>query len=244
MAAWAWRWPPTSGSLHPEARFSANFARLGFHQGFGLSVTLPALVGQQRAAKLLYTGRRVPGDEAVAIGLADASVGAARRGARSWPSPSLPIAASAPLAVASIRGTLRGDLADRVAMATERELAEQTRLRATDDFAEGAVAMAQRRTPDSPVPDWLGWYGRPMAQKCVRRVRVLLGDSRLPRTVHGLDGVAEWPMLRELVPSVTGPRVVDLGCGFGWFCRRAAEQGAAEVVGHRPVVEHARPCSS
>ena len=55
----------------PEARFSANFARLGFHQGFGLSVTLPRLVGPQVAADLLYTGRRVPGEEAANLGLAD-----------------------------------------------------------------------------------------------------------------------------------------------------------------------------
>lgn len=55
----------------PEARFSANFARLGFHHGFGLSVTLPALVGAQRAAELLYTGRRVTGNDAVEMGLAD-----------------------------------------------------------------------------------------------------------------------------------------------------------------------------
>ena len=43
------------------SRFVANFARLGFHQGFGLSVTLPAVVGQQRALELLLTGRPVPG---------------------------------------------------------------------------------------------------------------------------------------------------------------------------------------
>jgi enoyl-CoA hydratase/carnithine racemase len=48
-----------------EARYSANFNRLGFHPGFGLSVTLPRLVGPQRAAMLLYTGRRVGGEEAV-----------------------------------------------------------------------------------------------------------------------------------------------------------------------------------
>ena len=54
----------------PEARFSANFARLGFHHGFGLTVTLPRLVGQQRAAEMLYTGQRVKSDEALRIGLA------------------------------------------------------------------------------------------------------------------------------------------------------------------------------
>jgi 2-(1,2-epoxy-1,2-dihydrophenyl)acetyl-CoA isomerase len=55
----------------PLARFSANFARLGLHQGFGLSETLLPIVGQQRAWDLLYTGRRVDGEEAVRIGLAD-----------------------------------------------------------------------------------------------------------------------------------------------------------------------------
>src|SRR5262249_13162466 len=46
----------------PQARFSANFARLGLHQGFGLSVTLPAVIGQQRAIDMLYTARRVGGE--------------------------------------------------------------------------------------------------------------------------------------------------------------------------------------
>src|SRR5689334_8722110 len=54
-----------------EARFSANFARLGFHHGFGLSVTLPMVVGHQRSLELLYTGRRIDGDEALRIGLCD-----------------------------------------------------------------------------------------------------------------------------------------------------------------------------
>ncbi len=48
----------------PQSRFSANFARIGLHQGFALSVTLPAIVGQQRAAELLYTGKRIGGEDA------------------------------------------------------------------------------------------------------------------------------------------------------------------------------------
>lgn len=130
----------------PQARFSANFARLGFHHGFGLSVTLPRLVGPQCAAELLYTGRRVPGDEAVRLGLADHLVEEAdlRDAAHAL---ALDIAGSAPLAVRSIRRTLRGDLADRVAAATVHEAAEQERLRSTDDFAEGTRAMSERRAP-------------------------------------------------------------------------------------------------
>lgn len=130
----------------PEARLSANFARLGFHQGFGLSVTLPALVGQQMAARLLYTGRRVGGAEAVRIGLADelAPLDGLLDAATAF---AVEIAGSAPLAVESIRATLRGDLADRIAATTDHEAAEQARLRATADFTEGAKAMAERREP-------------------------------------------------------------------------------------------------
>ncbi len=57
------------------------------------------------------------------------------------------------------------------------------------------------------------------------------GYSRLPRSVEGLDAAAEWPMIQTMLPSVRGARVVDLGCGFGWFCRWARAHGAASVVG-------------
>jgi ubiquinone/menaquinone biosynthesis C-methylase UbiE len=57
------------------------------------------------------------------------------------------------------------------------------------------------------------------------------GYSRLGRSVDGLEGAAEWPALRAMLPDVRGRRVVDLGCGFGWFCRWAAQQGAAQVLG-------------
>ena len=58
----------------PEARFSANFTRLGFHPGFGLTHTLPALIGPSKAALMFYTSRRVPGEEAYRMGLADVLV--------------------------------------------------------------------------------------------------------------------------------------------------------------------------
>ncbi len=130
-----------------EARFSANFTRLGFHPGFGLTVTLPRLVGPQRAALLFYTGRRIPGDEAVAMGLADVLVAQAevRRAAQDL---ALEIAQSAPLAVLSTRETMRRGLADAIEAATERELVEQESLRRTADFKEGVKAMAERRLPN------------------------------------------------------------------------------------------------
>jgi len=55
------------------------------------------------------------------------------------------VAENAPLAVASVRATLRAGLAEAVASATEHELAEQQRLRATADAAEGIRAVAERR---------------------------------------------------------------------------------------------------
>ena len=130
----------------PEARFAANFARLGFHQGFGLSATLPPIVGQQFALEMLYTGRRIPGEEALARGLCDrlADLGSLRAEARAL---AAEIAGSAPLAVRSIRQTMRGHLADEVARITEREDAEQIRLRSTEDFAEGTRASLERRPP-------------------------------------------------------------------------------------------------
>jgi enoyl-CoA hydratase/carnithine racemase len=128
----------------PEARFSANFARLGFHHGFGLTVTLPAVVGQQHALDLLYTGRRLTGEEALRIGLCDRLAPGADLRASAHEL-AAEIAGSAPLAVRSIRETMRGDLAERVRAALVRERAEQERLNQTEDFREGVRATAERR---------------------------------------------------------------------------------------------------
>ncbi len=57
------------------------------------------------------------------------------------------------------------------------------------------------------------------------------GYSQLPRSISGLDGAPEWPSLQSLLPDLRGRRVLDLGCGFGWFCRWAREAGAASVLG-------------
>ena len=129
-----------------EARFSANFTRLGFHPGFGLTVTLPAVIGPTKAALMFYTSRRVAGDEAHAMGLADVLVAQdkVREAALSL---AAEIAENSPLGLIATRATLRGDLADRVRAATEHELAEQSRLRKTEDFKEGVKAMAERRPP-------------------------------------------------------------------------------------------------
>lgn len=128
----------------PEARFAANFARLGLHQGFGISETLPAVVGQQRALELLYTGRRVSGAEALEIGLCDRLVPADRLLAEAR-TMAAEIAGSAPLAVRAIRKTMRGGLAARMEAVTRREHQAQRELRQTRDYLEGVQAYAERR---------------------------------------------------------------------------------------------------
>lgn len=128
------------------SRFTANFNRLGFHPGFGLSVTLPRVVGPQKAALLFYTGRRIDGVEAEAIGLVDVlAPDDGLRGAAM--ALATEIAEAAPIAVASTRATLRAGLADAIAAATDHELDEQQKHFETADFREGVKAMAERRLP-------------------------------------------------------------------------------------------------
>lgn len=129
-----------------EARFSANFNRLGFHPGFGLSVTLPRLVGLQRASLLFYTGRRIDGQEAQAIGLVDVLVAQAEVRAEALKLAG-EIAASAPLAVVSTRQTLRMGLVEAIRQAVAVESAAQNREFHSQDFKEGVAAMAARRLP-------------------------------------------------------------------------------------------------
>jgi 2-(1,2-epoxy-1,2-dihydrophenyl)acetyl-CoA isomerase len=129
-----------------QSRFSTNFAQLGFHHGFALTVTLPAVAGQQAAADLLFTGRRVGGAEALELGLCDRLVeeGELLDAALDYAGS---IASSGPLAVRSIRATMRRGLVDQVRLALDHECAEQERLRTTADFAEGIAASAERRPP-------------------------------------------------------------------------------------------------
>jgi SAM-dependent methyltransferase len=70
-----------------------------------------------------------------------------------------------------------------------------------------------------------------MTQNIYDNDEFFAGYSRLPRSVGGLDGAPEWPALQALLPDLRGRNVLDLGCGFGWFCRWARENGAAHVVG-------------
>lgn len=131
----------------PQARFSANFNRLGFHPGFGLSVTLPRLVGPQQAALLFYTGRRIDGTQAQALGLVDSladNPDAVRTAALAL---AQEIALSAPIAVQATRATLRRDLLPQLREAVARESEMQFAHFRSEDFREGVQAMSERRAP-------------------------------------------------------------------------------------------------
>lgn len=127
-----------------EARFAANFVKLGIHPGFGLTYTLPRLIGMQRASLMFYTGRRISAGDAMAWGLADilAAPDALRDEARKL---AAEIAEGAPLAVRSTRATMRRGLAEAVKARMDHELAEQRRLASTDDHKEGIRAVEERR---------------------------------------------------------------------------------------------------
>lgn len=128
----------------PEARFSANFAKLGLHAGFGISYTLPRVVGLQKASLLLQTGRRVTGEDARGIGLVDQLVPLAELPSTA-DALAREIAGNAPIAVQSMRSTLREGFVDGLRGRVAHELARQTEQRRTSDFLEGIRAVSERR---------------------------------------------------------------------------------------------------
>ena len=134
----------------PDSAFEATFAKIAIHHGFGLSATLPRSVGHAHALDLLLTARRVRGDEALAIGLVDQVVAADELPAAALAYATL-IASMAPAVVQDMRRTLRGNLADQVRVATQRERAAQARHRDHPDFREGLSAALEHRRPQFSV---------------------------------------------------------------------------------------------
>jgi enoyl-CoA hydratase/carnithine racemase len=130
--------------LCPETRFVANFAKLGFHPGSGLTYLLPRLIGWQRATLLCSTARHIGGEEAFAWGLGEVLTEQANVRAAAVEM-AREIVVNAPLAVQSVRATMREGLVAGVKAATAREYREQHWLRQTTDHKEGLRAVAERR---------------------------------------------------------------------------------------------------
>ena len=128
----------------PDTRMTANFVKLGFTPGFGLTHTLPRLIGVQKANLLFFTGRRINGETAMEWGLGDifTDTDDVRNAAITLAEE---IAENAPLAVVSLREQIRPGLAQAVKDTTDIEGREQLRLQQTTDHKEGVKAVAERR---------------------------------------------------------------------------------------------------
>lgn len=128
----------------PDTRMTANFVKLGFTPGFGLTHTLPRLIGVQKANLLFFTGRRINGETAMEWGLGDIFTDTenVRNAAITLAEE---IAENAPLAVVSLREQVRPGLAQAVKDTTDIEGQEQLRLQQTADHKEGVKAVAERR---------------------------------------------------------------------------------------------------
>ena len=129
-----------------ESKFSANFGKLGFHQGFGTTITLPHVIGIQKAKLMLLTSKRINGEEAYNIGLADYLVEQSQL-LNKAKIISNEINSSGPLGIKAIRNTLNNGLADQIEEAVKIEAKEQNLLRKTYDFKEGIDASINRREP-------------------------------------------------------------------------------------------------
>ena len=128
----------------PNTRMTANFVKLGFTPGFGLTHTLARIIGTQKADLLFLTGRRINGETAHEWGLGDIYTDndKVRNAAVEL---ATEIAENAPLALVSVREQLRPGLADAVEAVTTIESREQGWLQKTSDHKEGVKAVSERR---------------------------------------------------------------------------------------------------
>jgi enoyl-CoA hydratase/carnithine racemase len=129
----------------PGTRMTANFLKLGFTPGFGLTHTLPRLIGVQKANLLFMTGRRIKGDTAYEMGLAD-TITEDDKIREEAINLATEIATSAPLALLSLREQMRPGLSEAIKAHTDIEGSAQFYLQKTDDHKEGIKAVSERRT--------------------------------------------------------------------------------------------------
>ena len=129
-----------------DARLQANFARLGISSGMGIGLTLPRVVGSQRAAELLFTGRAVSGKEAADIGLVLRAVPPEELDA-DVRSLAESIAGGAPEAIRLMKQSLRRAIAGDVRAFADGEALGQAACARLDDAREGVMAWFEKREP-------------------------------------------------------------------------------------------------
>jgi enoyl-CoA hydratase len=129
-----------------DAKVGLNFARLALHPGMGGSWFLPRLVGRQRAAELLYTGRLASGREVAGYGLALEALPAGDVLPRALELAG-EIAASSPLVVRQLKRSLEESATRTIGEQLDLEAANQAVNYGTEDFLEGMAAGRERRRP-------------------------------------------------------------------------------------------------
>jgi len=131
--------------MHRDAKVGMTFVRLGIHPGMAASWTLPRLIGAARAADLLYTGRLIGAEEALSLGIANRIAGDDFDDVVAELASA--IASAAPVAVRTLKQTLRGSEDRSIDDALVREASVQAVTFTTSDAAEGIQAMREKRAP-------------------------------------------------------------------------------------------------
>ena len=129
-----------------DAKYGANFARLGFSSGMAISYILPRLVGMPRAAELLFTGRLFSGREALRLGIVNYAVAANEVGSKSLEI-AQEIASAAPMAVREIKRLLYANQGFHPRAAAMTEAVAQAATIDTEDAKEGMAALLEKRSP-------------------------------------------------------------------------------------------------
>ena len=129
-----------------DARFGANFTKLGIHPGMATTYILPRLVGLPRAAELLFAGRIVSGAEAAEYGMVNHSVAEAEVMPRALEL-AREIASAAPIAVRWTKRSLYRNSSWDPVPAAEAEAHAQSRTFETEDSKEGVAALLEKRAP-------------------------------------------------------------------------------------------------
>jgi enoyl-CoA hydratase/carnithine racemase len=130
-----------------EAKYGANFVKLGLAPGMAISYLLPRLIGVARANELLFAGRLVEGAEAEVLGILNRAVPT---------TDVLPtamdlaktIAGNAPLAVRATKAAIRAGLAMTIREAAREEATAQAMTIGTEDAKEGIAALRAKRAPN------------------------------------------------------------------------------------------------
>jgi enoyl-CoA hydratase/carnithine racemase len=129
-----------------DAKYGANFTKLGLHPGMATTYFMPRLVGVPRAAELLFTGRLVTGEEAAQLGLANYAVAEEQVLPRALEL-AREIASSAPIAVRWTKRSLYQNVDWNPVPAAYAEAQAQSRTLETDDSKEGIQALLEKRPP-------------------------------------------------------------------------------------------------